>query len=112
MIDIILDQIVGIIILIAAFFYIKYQPKRVNSYYGFRTARSMKNDKNWEYSNKLAAKYMLVVGILSLIIGVPFSVYSKSEYAGMANMIVTIIGLVAIIPIIDNKLKKLEQEAS
>jgi uncharacterized membrane protein len=37
----------------------KYPPKSVNSLYGYRTARSMKSQKNWDYAQSMSARMMM-----------------------------------------------------
>jgi uncharacterized membrane protein len=37
----------------------KYPPKSVNSLYGYRTVRSMKSQKNWDYAQSMSARMMM-----------------------------------------------------
>jgi uncharacterized membrane protein len=37
----------------------KYPPKSVNSLYGYRTSRSMKSQKNWDYAQSMSARMMM-----------------------------------------------------
>ena len=46
-----------------SFIYIIYQPKEVNSLYGYRTKRSMKNQNVWLTANKISAKYMFQASV-------------------------------------------------
>lgn len=110
MTEVVLDQIVGLIILIAAIFYNKYPPRKINSLYGYRTLRSMKNKANWEYSNRLGATYMLWVGVLSVVVGTAITMLIDSEYTGIINVIITCVALIGTIPVIESKLKKFEQK--
>ena len=45
-----------------------YPPKRINSYYGYRTPRSMKSDKNWKLGNQIYSDYFLRFGFISAVI--------------------------------------------
>lgn len=40
---------------------------KINSIYGFRTRTSSKNEHTWKYCNKLCARILIVVGVVSLI---------------------------------------------
>lgn len=39
---------------------------------GYRTPRSMKNQENWDFSQKLSGSLMLILGILILVINLLF----------------------------------------
>lgn len=45
-------------------------PKKINSFYGYRTPRSMKNQLAWEEANSFSAKLLLWAGISTLFIQV------------------------------------------
>ncbi len=52
--------VAGIILLIAP-------TVKINSIYGFRTKTSSKNEHTWRYCNRLCAKILIVVGVVSVI---------------------------------------------
>ncbi len=43
-------------------------PKKINSFYGYRTPRSMKNQSAWDEANSYSATLMLWAGISTLFI--------------------------------------------
>ncbi len=45
----------------------KYPPKNINSFYGYRTNRSMKNVDTWQEANTYTNRLFVPVGILTLI---------------------------------------------
>ena len=45
-------------------------PKKINSFYGYRTRRSMQNNETWIFANKFSGKIMFFVGIILLIISI------------------------------------------
>ncbi|SMC36928.1 SdpI family protein [Cellulophaga tyrosinoxydans] len=52
------------------FYWFKYPPKNINNLYGYRTRRSMANQQIWDYANKIGAKMLLVLGVVTLVLGV------------------------------------------
>ncbi|GAA5415293.1 hypothetical protein Pryu01_00317 [Paraliobacillus ryukyuensis] len=57
-------------------------PHNINSLYGYRTKRSKKNQKLWDFAQKYSAKLLSIVGILNILIGIGlmFVTYSKEYY--------------------------------
>lgn len=48
----------------------KNPPKEINAIFGYRTARSMKNQETWKFAHKYAGKLWKVCGLLVLLISV------------------------------------------
>lgn len=46
-----------------------FPPKRVNPFYGYRTSRSCKNRRNWDFAQRHCARMMIGTGIGSAIVG-------------------------------------------
>lgn len=55
--------IVGPVYFLAGLLLFKFPPKKINSLYGYRTHRSMKNQDVWNYAQKKSAKEMMKVGL-------------------------------------------------
>lgn len=53
-------------------YFMKRAPKKINYVFGYRTARSMKNEDTWKFAHKLIGKIWLVCGTLLLVGGVVF----------------------------------------
>lgn len=70
-----------IFMLIIYFIYFKYPPKKINYFYGYRTKRSMKNNENWSFANKYAAKLLINFSVYSFFIP-PFLyfLYPKNNF--------------------------------
>lgn len=65
----------GIILIIAGLIMFKFPPKKINTFYGYRSKNSMKDQERWNFSQTYAAIEMMKYGgILSLsgIIGLLF----------------------------------------
>jgi len=62
--------LVGVVFFIAGMITQAYPPKQINSFYGYRTSSSMKNQETWDEANRYAPKMMWAIGLYSIIIGV------------------------------------------
>lgn len=45
-----------------------HPPKNINTYYGYRTKRSMKDDKSWLFAHHYFGKFWFYEGLLVLIL--------------------------------------------
>ncbi len=70
---IVLSSIVsGSLALIAGLILKNNAPKKINWWYGYRTKRSMKNQEQWDFAQKLGAKNMIrfsLIPFLTTILG-------------------------------------------
>lgn len=57
----------GPLILILTFIFMKYPPKNINSLYGYRTIRSMKNQDVWKTANTISVKYLFQASLATTI---------------------------------------------
>ena len=60
--------IVGFVFAAAAFISLKFPPKNINSIYGYRTSRSMKNQENWDLAQRFSSQLMLKQGLIMLLL--------------------------------------------
>lgn len=57
----------GIIFMITGFVMFKFPPKNINMLYGYRTTRSMKNQEQWDFSQKYSAKLLIFCGVFLIL---------------------------------------------
>ena len=50
-------------------YFMKRAPKKINYVFGYRTARSMKNEDTWKFAPKRIGKIWLVCGTVLLVVG-------------------------------------------
>ena len=50
-------------------FFIKKPPKKINPFYGYRTSKTLNNQKAWDFANNFWAKTFLYLSILTICIG-------------------------------------------
>ena len=68
------------------------KPKKINSWYGYRTDMSMKNQDTWDEGNRYSSNQYILAGIILLILG-------KVGYAFLSykGYLVPLIGFVPIL---------------
>lgn len=54
--------LVGAIFILAGAVQYKYPPKKINAFYGYRTARSMRDHTIWKYAQRYSAVKMMQLG--------------------------------------------------
>lgn len=89
--------IVGPIYFLAGLLLFKYPPKKINSLYGYRTNRSMKSQKIWDYAQKKSAKEMMKVGLTMGLFSTLDLIFEIPELwglvVGLAMLVVLSVGL-------------------
>lgn len=86
----------------------------INGTFGYRTSRSMSSRDSWVFANKLCGKILFYGGLASAAVSIcaVFLVYAISGEEGVfwTSVIVNILTaamVIAVIPYIENRLKKL-----
>lgn len=113
---IVLGLIIGYYLLwmlMGLIFYLK-PPKKINGLYGYRTTRSMKNQENWHFANKLAAKYMILITQVAFAVALLYFFLFKDTLSFTPvflpiNFLFCFV-LLGIIPLVENKLKHFEEK--
>ncbi len=89
----------------------------INSVFGYRTSRSMKSRENWIFANELCGKILFYGGIVSAFVSIcaVFLAYiisgeNTAFWTSVAVNLLTAVILFAIIPYIEDRLKKFEDE--
>ena len=61
--------ITGLLTVLFGYIFLKYPPKRINWFYGYRTSSSMKNQERWNFAQKHSAREMIRSGFLMVPVG-------------------------------------------
>lgn len=85
--------IIGLTFIIAGAWMSKYPPQKPNLLYGYRSKKSMKNEKNWALAQKYAGQLMIRLGLAYgfILIGLSFIVQDPNWGVGIS------IGLLALL---------------
>lgn len=67
-------HLIGVIFILAGLIQKRYPPKQINSLYGYRTTRSMKDQQNWDEGNRYSTKLMMKCGVVLVIAGIILTV--------------------------------------
>ena len=83
-----------------------FPPKKISSWYGYRTKKSSKNIENWTFSQKFSANSGLLLSVILLIVQVLVNTIVDNE-PSTRNIIgfMWLVGMIAIIYLTENKLK-------
>lgn len=88
-----LANINGILITVLGSVYFKFPPKEINQLYGYRTRRSMANQKIWDYANSLGSKMMLYLGLTILFFGLLLNFFYPANTVVMITVFIMLVGL-------------------
>lgn len=81
---------VGMTFLAVGLLLLKFTPKKINYLYGYRTPASMRNQKNWDFSQKYSAIEFMRMGILLTLYSI-IILALKLEWANQFTSIAIII---------------------
>lgn len=71
--------LVGIVFIIAGAIMYVFPSKRINSFYGYRTASSMKNQQKWNFAQTYSAKIMMLTGLIFIFLSPTKDLFKISE---------------------------------
>ena len=94
------DLIIPLGMIIAGWIMWRHAPKRINRWYGYRTALSMKNEQTWKFAHVYGGRLWCIMGIVmlppSVLIFIPFY-HSSVEVIGIVGLIVITVQVIALI---------------
>lgn len=98
--------LIGLIFIVAGFILHKFPPKTINTLYGYRTKRLMRDQKSWDFAQLYSSKLMMQFGLLYAFIGLIGFIYKPNETIVAIITITLLIAIAAIIiVIVERKLK-------
>jgi uncharacterized membrane protein len=97
---------VGFVFSLAAFITLKFPPKKINSIYGYRTSRSMKNQENWDLAQRFSSQLMLKQGLIILATAFLLEVLPiPMEVATLISMLLLVISVIILFVQTEKRLK-------
>ena len=85
----------GTILIIIGLILLKFPPKKINGFYGYRTSSSMKDQKTWDFAQVYSAKEIIKLGgllMLSSLIGLFYKIKeSTAIILGVGLLIIMVI---------------------
>lgn len=70
----------------------KNPPKKINSYYGYRTRRSVRSQETWDFAHYYFGKLWLVCGLVSI----PISLVPICLVLGKSEQVISVAGLIVL----------------
>lgn len=83
----------GLMFVISIVFYL-FPPKKINSFYGYRTHRTMVNQEIWEFSNSLFNKALIKYATISFVAALALAYLNPemmSSWFPMAFLLFTVL---------------------
>ncbi len=85
--------LLGICYFLAGYILRKKPPKKINPLYGYRTKRAMKNQRNWDFAQQVAAKRLIAWSIPFYVLALVTFLTKFNNYSvltiGLLLMVVT-----------------------
>jgi uncharacterized membrane protein len=98
--------IVGFVFAVAAFITLKFPPKKINSFYGYRTSRSMKNQENWDLAQRFSSQLMLKQGLIMLLLAFILAVLPVPiEIATLISLLLLLMSVINLFVQTEKRLK-------
>lgn len=95
----------GPLILLLAYIFKRFPPKKINSIYGYRTSRSMRSQEAWDCANLFSTNAMLVVAGVTCLAQLIFYTLIGGEASILWSAGFLVVSLVAVIPITEIHMK-------
>lgn len=86
----------GVLFLLSIIF-LKFPPKKINNFYGYRTHKTMLNQQIWEFANNTFNKVFITYAGISFLAGMVLATFSKAELTWQPMVLVALTILVCII---------------
>jgi len=76
-----IPAMVGITIIILGMTMLKFPPKKINYFYGYRTPSSMKNQKNWDFAQIYSSHEFIKIGIALMIVSFASFMFKQAFFS-------------------------------
>lgn len=95
-----MSLMIPVIMLVFGWIFRCQAPKKINVWYGYRTARSMKNEDTWAFAHRHLGRTWMIVGAVLLVISVipMIAVLGKDE--DTVSVVSPVLTVVQLIPMI------------
>ena len=101
--------LVGPLFVVISLLTLLFPPKKINGLYGYRTRRSMSNQKSWDAAQKISSQVMLIEGvIMSLLAGLGFLLYPSEGLEIGLSLTVLVSGIAFLFVYTEKKIKDLK----
>ncbi|NKI27893.1 SdpI family protein [Arenibacter sp. 6A1] len=102
----IICMICGLIFTLGGWIFLKYPPKKINNWYGYRTSSSQKSQERWDFAQEYSSKQMIRMGILFMIISWLGFFLPGSLMEAIAAVFVLLIFTITFLYQVESEIKK------
>lgn len=92
--------LIPLVMLISGYVMLKHCPKEINSFFGYRTRRSMTNRDTWKFAHKYCGKVWVVFGtamiIPSAVALIPFA-NASDDVIGNVSLVICAVQIVLLV---------------
>ena len=92
--------LIPVIMLVFGWIFRCQAPKKINVWYGYRSARSMKNEDTWVFAHQHIGRTWMIAGAVLLVISVipMIAVYGKDmDTVSVVSLVLTVVQLIPLI---------------
>ena len=92
--------LIPVIMLVFGWIFRRRAPKKINVWYGYRSARSMKNEDTWVFAHQHIGRTWMIAGAVLLVISVipMIAVYGKDmDTVSVVSLVLTVVQLIPLI---------------
>ena len=92
--------LIPVIMLVFGWIFRCRAPKKINVWYGYRSARSMKNEDTWVFAHQHIGRTWMIAGAVLLVISVipMIAVYGKDmDTVSVVSLVLTVVQLIPLI---------------
>lgn len=102
------DLSLPVMMTVLGYVFLKYPPKKINCFYGYRTARSMRNVETWAYAHRMCGKIWIKAGPLLFVLILFSKTFLKisEELLSLIHMGVLIFILFSTIFLVESRMKR------
>ena len=102
------DLLIPLMLILISFGFRKVKPGPINNWVGYRTKRSRSSPEAWVFAQLEMGKWLLRMGIIGTVIVIldKLLLPISPEYLSMINSGINVALIIAIIPIVEGKLKR------
>lgn len=104
------NTLVGVIFILSGLILLKYPPKKINSFYGYRTRHSKSTQKKWDFAQRYSAKELITQGAILLIIGIVGYILNIKELFEIGfGLVLILLSVILIFYKTEKAIKKIEE---
>lgn len=101
-----LHLMLGPMMLVLAFLFKRFPPKKINYWYGYRTPRSMRSQEAWDFANQYSSNALVGVCVLTCLVQVILYFLLDHKASLLGSSVFLAVALTLVIPLTEMQLKK------